>query len=375
MAYNFEMFASSTTRLQEHAPNIFFGAHSRKGCPDSNLNHRCSSSRRVSYKPRDSRCENRSTSTKVTVRYCCTQQYSITALTDSTGAIKERYAYDAYGNLSSFDGAGASRSATAEGNRYTYTGREWDEELELYHYRARMYDAVAGRFLGRDPIGYFEGSYQLYRYVRNSPLIHADPSGLWDYEWEGYWEPWKKTRVRHSMERVYDRARELLNQIETAFGALSECQQKELQWEIDALTSLLECLVEKFESDDPLEFYLDDDMDPQVQGTGYPGNWIFNPNITFNDGEIAGNSNWHLSDHDLDDLIMHELAHVCGVDGHNDSDGGFVNPHMFQDLMGTDITDHDRWEYWEFYSDLKCNKDPRCEQFEQPYVKPSFWSW
>ncbi|MDV6034514.1 MAG: hypothetical protein F9B45_31350 [Phycisphaera sp. RhM] len=54
------------------------------------------------------------------------QQYSINALTDSSGTIKERYAYDAFGNLSMFDGSGTARTSTAEGNRYTYTGREYD---------------------------------------------------------------------------------------------------------------------------------------------------------------------------------------------------------------------------------------------------------
>ncbi|OYP36784.1 hypothetical protein CGZ80_06960 [Rhodopirellula sp. MGV] len=106
------------------------------------------------------------------------QQYSITALTDSSGGIVERYAYDAYGNLSVFDGSGTARTATADGNRYTYTGREWDDELSLYHYRARMYDPLSGRFCSRDPIG-FEGSpWLLYEYVDSQPLINFDPFGL-----------------------------------------------------------------------------------------------------------------------------------------------------------------------------------------------------
>ena len=49
--------------------------------------------------------------------YCCTQQYSVVALTDSSGAIVERYAYDAYdayGGLSVFDGSGAARTATSK---------------------------------------------------------------------------------------------------------------------------------------------------------------------------------------------------------------------------------------------------------------------
>ena len=51
------------------------------------------------------------------------QQYSIVALTDGAGAISERYAYRAYGELTVLDGSG---TVTTTDNRYTYTGREWD---------------------------------------------------------------------------------------------------------------------------------------------------------------------------------------------------------------------------------------------------------
>ena len=106
-----------------------------------------------------------------------TQQYSITALTDGGGNVTERYAYTAYGTPTILDSAGATLTSSADHNRYTYTGREWDEELELYHCRARMYDAASGRFLSRDPIG-FEGSpWNLLEYVRSNPGVYLDPSG------------------------------------------------------------------------------------------------------------------------------------------------------------------------------------------------------
>jgi len=106
------------------------------------------------------------------------QQYSITALTDGSGAVSERYAYSAYGTPTITDASGTTRTTTGIGNRYTYTGREYDETLALYHYRARMYDSVAGRFVSRDPIG-FEGSqWNVYEYVNSSPPVLVDPLGL-----------------------------------------------------------------------------------------------------------------------------------------------------------------------------------------------------
>lgn len=106
------------------------------------------------------------------------QQYSITAITDASATIVERYAYTAYGTPTITDPSGTLRTTTITGNRYTYTGREWDEALTLYHYGERMYDAVAGRFVSRDPIG-FEGSmWSLYEYAGASPLARVDSSGM-----------------------------------------------------------------------------------------------------------------------------------------------------------------------------------------------------
>lgn len=103
---------------------------------------------------------------------------SVIALTDDTGVILERYAYDAYGQPLFLNGSGTVISGSAEGNRYTYTGREWDADLALYHFRARLYDPEAGRFLGRDPLKYDKGGAVLtYGYVQSSPLMYADPLG------------------------------------------------------------------------------------------------------------------------------------------------------------------------------------------------------
>ena len=70
---------------------------------------------------------------------------TITDLTDSTGAISQSYAYDAYGNI-------LDQTGSVE-NPYTYTGRELDSETGLYYYRARAYDPFIGRFQQDDPLG------------------------------------------------------------------------------------------------------------------------------------------------------------------------------------------------------------------------------
>jgi hypothetical protein len=47
----------------------------------------------------------------------------------------------------------------------------------LYYYRARYYDAKAGRFASEDPVGLRAG-VNTYRYVDDSPSNWRDPSGL-----------------------------------------------------------------------------------------------------------------------------------------------------------------------------------------------------
>ena len=114
------------------------------------------------------------TVTEVALGYHRNQQYSITAMTTSTGAVAERYAYTAYGQPTILNASGSVLTSSAVGNRYTYTGREWDETLGLHHFRARWMSPLAGRFLGRDPIGYLDG-FNLFGMVFVPEL--TDPSG------------------------------------------------------------------------------------------------------------------------------------------------------------------------------------------------------
>jgi RHS repeat-associated protein len=90
------------------------------------------------------------------------QQYSIVGLTNAAGTLVERYTYSAYGTLGIYAANGTARSSSTYANRYTYTGREWDAELRLYHFRARWYDPATGGFVTRDPLGYVDGM-SLYR--------------------------------------------------------------------------------------------------------------------------------------------------------------------------------------------------------------------
>jgi RHS repeat-associated protein len=102
---------------------------------------------------------------------------TVTDLTDSAGATAKSYAYDAYGNL-------VDQTGTVD-QPYTYTGREFDAETGLYHYRARYYDSQIGRFLQKDPMGFVGPEMNAYSYVTNNPTNFADPMGLKRRKWQG----------------------------------------------------------------------------------------------------------------------------------------------------------------------------------------------
>ncbi|CAF2187707.1 unnamed protein product [Rotaria magnacalcarata] len=57
---------------------------------------------------------------------------------------------------------------------YRYTGQEWDEEIGLYNYHARLYDPDIGRFYQVDPQEQYASPY---KYAGNSPVSMIDPTG------------------------------------------------------------------------------------------------------------------------------------------------------------------------------------------------------
>ncbi len=113
-----------------------------------------------------------------TVYYHRNSQYSVCALTSTTGAVVERYGYEPYGELTILAADGSTvRASSSYANTYTYTGRRWDADLSLYYFRARIYSPTLGRFLSRDPLGFVPGA-NLFEYVRGRVAVRVDSLGL-----------------------------------------------------------------------------------------------------------------------------------------------------------------------------------------------------
>jgi RHS repeat-associated protein len=92
-------------------------------------------------------------------------QGSVILIADNAGATIATNRYDEYG----------VPQGTNQG-RFQYTGQIWLSELNLYHYKARLYSPYLGRFLQVDPIGY-KDQMNLYAYVGDDPVSATDETG------------------------------------------------------------------------------------------------------------------------------------------------------------------------------------------------------
>ncbi len=122
----------------------------------------------------------------VTVQYYTHDHLgSVAAVTDQSGTIVERDAYDAWGKRRNLDGSDDTTCSLASVTTRGFTGHEHIDSECLINANARIYDQTIGRFTSADteiPDSFNGQAYNRFSYVDNGPLSAIDPTGHVDVE-------------------------------------------------------------------------------------------------------------------------------------------------------------------------------------------------
>ena len=86
-----------------------------------------------------------------------------------TGVVAQRLDYDEFGQVLQDSNPGFQP--------FGFAGGIYDPDTGLVRFGARDYDAVAGRWTGKDPTLFTSGAANLYRYVDNDPVNRYDHDG------------------------------------------------------------------------------------------------------------------------------------------------------------------------------------------------------
>jgi RHS repeat-associated protein len=120
---------------------------------------------------------------------------SIRVMTDSTGAVRASYDYDAFGRQT-------KRSGDLDSD-FGFTGIYVHAPSALNLAVFRAYAPNFGRWISRDPLGARAGS-NVYSYVGNNPLSYFDPAGLEGWLAEKGMDTFKDFLVKNAYDAASD---------------------------------------------------------------------------------------------------------------------------------------------------------------------------
>ncbi len=116
---------------------------------------------------------------------------NVVAVTDATGKVVDRYAYDPWGELVSNDGTNETVP-----QQLRYAGYWYDEKLSWYWLSVRYYDPEIERWLQPDPSE--TDGVRTYAYAGDSPLDATDPTG---FSTQGYTNIPAGQWIAHSVDK------------------------------------------------------------------------------------------------------------------------------------------------------------------------------
>jgi RHS repeat-associated protein len=103
--------------------------------------------------------------------------FNVVALVETSGAVVERFAYDAFGVFSVLTPAWGSRGSTSYDWIYLHQGGRWDLDGGVFSFRHREYSPELGRWMTNDPMG-TSFSIMLYSFGGSNPVRWTDSLGL-----------------------------------------------------------------------------------------------------------------------------------------------------------------------------------------------------
>jgi RHS repeat-associated protein len=87
--------------------------------------------------------------------------------------------------------------------RYTFSGKEKDEESPYSYFGARYYDSDLSIWISVDPLASMYPGLTPYAYCSNDPINRIDPDGNWDIDVHAYRD---KSQSGYAVLIVRDRA-------------------------------------------------------------------------------------------------------------------------------------------------------------------------
>ncbi len=156
--------------------------------------------------------------------YVLHDYFSVTAVTNSSGSVLERYGYDAFGESRVMTSTFGSRSSSTYGWETRYDAYRWDSESDFYQVRYRYLHPTLGRWLTRDPIGEL-GTPNLYANVRNNIITRIDPLGLRE-----------ESELSKSLNEVFENIRSEVEHAKTAKEILDEISEAVSKGELNPAT-------------------------------------------------------------------------------------------------------------------------------------------
>ncbi len=100
------------------------------------------------------------------------QQSNTRILASINGNVTDKYLFNPFGEELAV--SGTTVNSLRFGGQFGY----WRDEAERLDVRRRVLRVDQGRWMSRDPIGFWGGDVNLYRYATGYPVTMVDPSGL-----------------------------------------------------------------------------------------------------------------------------------------------------------------------------------------------------